>query len=107
MKDLSLIIPQRLLNGKVITIDNEITIDGIDLTLNAVTINNVSVGTGSLTFIEDTNNLRLNLGNIDVQLSMDAEANLSVMELDITEIDLKNLSFQLDLGTSSTDQVNW
>ena len=107
VKDLSLIIPQKFLNGKVITLDTDFTIDGIDFHFNTVTINNVSIGSGSLAFIEETNNLSLTLGNIDVQLAMDAEADLSVMKLDVTEIDLKNLSFQLDFGTSSTDQVNW
>lgn len=108
VKDMTALAPYYALQGKTIDLGMDIEVAGIEFRLNSVTIDAVTIGEGSVSFIDDSNTLRTRIANANFTLSLDAEATSKIpLPLDITQVVLKNASIQLDLGTKSDDEVTW
>lgn len=95
---------QNKIQGKKIDLSMDIEVAGIEFHLNSITIDAVTIGEGSVSFVDDSNTLRTRIANADFTLSLDAEAASGILvPLDITQVVLKNASIQLDLGTEAAD----
>ena len=97
----------KILQGKTLNINKDITVENVTFSIKELTVDSVSVGASSLSFIDTSDDLRTLIGNVDINLSCDITGPSVPVELEIDTITLTGLKFQLDLGTSSTDGVNW
>ena len=97
----------KILQGKTLNINKDITVENVTFSIKELTVDSVSVGESSLSFIDTSDDLRTLIGNVDINLSCDITGPSKPVLLEIDTITLTGLKFQLDLGTTSTDGVNW
>ncbi len=59
-------------------------------------------------FVKGTDTVRTTIANTDIHLSVDAEATSFIpIPLEITDVYISGASLQLDLATTTDNQVNW
>ncbi len=94
--------------GKEIDINKEITLGSLDLKINSVNITSFNVGNSGMEFVKGTDTVRTTISNTDIHLSVDAEATSKIpIPLEITDVYISGASLQLDLATTTDNQVNW
>lgn len=100
--------PYYALNGKSFTPDIDVSVAGIDIHLNQVNITDVTIGDSSMAFVGDTDTVRTVLTNMNITLAVDAGAKKKPMiPLEITQVFLQNVTIQLDMGTTTEDELKW
>ena len=108
LKDITTFVPYYTLVGKSFDVSLDKKIAGVEFTLQQVNITAFSIGDASMAFVGDTNTIRTTFINTDVTLNVAAQAKSGLpIVLDVTQIQLTNFTFQLDLATTSDDQVHW
>jgi len=107
LKDAATFVPYYAIRGKSFEVDKEVKVAGIDLSIKQVNITDFVIGDASMAFVGTTDTIRTTLKNIDVTLNMDALVKKGLIKLELTEVKLMNLTMQLDMATSSDDQVHW
>ena len=95
--------------GNSFDVNEEFNLGGIDFKLNQVNVTQLRIPDNHMGFVGESDTLRTTLRGMDITLAVDAEAKSKFIPfpLDITSIHLKNLTMQLDMATSTTDQVHW
>lgn len=97
-----------VLRGKSFNPDLDINLKGLELKINQVNITEAKFGDVSMDFVGATDVVRTTITNANITLAVDAEAtSIFPIPLDITEVFLQNVTMQLDLTTSSDDQLIW
>lgn len=97
-----------VLRGKSFNPDLDINLAGLELKINQVNITDAKFGDVSMDFVGATDVVRTTITNANITLAVDAEAtSFFPVPLDITEVFLQNVTMQLDLTTSSDDQLIW
>jgi len=97
-----------VLRGKSFNPDLDINLAGLELKINQVNITDAKFGDVSMDFVGATDVVRTTITNANITLAVDAEAtSFFPVSLDITEVFLQNVTMQLDLTTSSDDQLIW
>jgi len=97
-----------VLKGKSFNPDLDINLAGLELKINQVNITDAKFGDVSMDFVGATDVVRTTITNANITLAVDAEAtSFFPVSLDITEVFLQNVTMQLDLTTSSDDQLIW
>ena len=100
--------PYYALNGKSISPELDLHLSSLDLKINNVTLTDIKFGKHKMQFVKGTDILRTTITNTDITLNVDVEATSFIpIPLKISEILLKNATMQLDLTTSTTNEVNW
>jgi len=106
--DVRALIPAVALKGKSINPDIDVKVAGIDFHINQVNITDITIATSSMAFVGDSNTVRTILSDINVKLAVDVGASsIFPIALDVTEVELKNVTIQLDLATSTEDELKW
>ena len=101
-------VPYYDLVGKSWTPDLDIQLAGIDFKLNQVNITDFECAPSFFEFVGDTDTVRTIIPNVNITLAVDAKATSFVpVPLEITEFKITNFNLQLDLGTTSEDQLIW
>ena len=97
-----------VLRGKSFNPDLDINLKGLELKINQVNITEAKFGDVSMDFVGATDVVRTTITNANITLAVDAEAtSIFPVPLDITEVFLQNVTMQLDLTTTSDDQLIW
>lgn len=100
--------PYYALRGKSFDLDLDINLKGLELKIKQVNITDVTIGDAGMDFVGDSNTVRTTITNANITLAVDAEGTSIIpVKLDITEVFLQNVTLQLDLATSSEDQLKW
>jgi len=100
--------PYYYLNGKSIAPEWDIQLPGLDIKVNNITLTDITFGKHKISFVKDTNILRTTITNTNVTLAVDVEATSPIpLPLKISQVFLQNATLQLDLTTSTTNEVNW
>ena len=100
--------PYYALVGKSWTGDIEVNLAGTDFKLTKVTIADMTIEESSMAFVDDTDTVRTTIMNTSLNLTVEAEAtHKHVIPLKISEINIQNFTLQLDLATTSDDQLIW
>ena len=101
-------VPYYDLIGKSWTPDLDIQLAGIDFKLHQVNITEFEIAPSFFEFVGDTDTVRTIIPNANISLAVDAKATSFVpVPLEITEVNITNFNLQLDLGTTSEDQLIW
>lgn len=108
MKDITAFVPYYTLVGKSFQLDKDISIGGIDFKINQVNITNLVIADGKVNFVGDSDTVRTTIKGADITLNIDAEATSFIpVPLDITSVFIKNVTLELDLATTTSDEVHW
>ena len=100
--------PYYALVGKSWTGDFEVNLAGIDFKLTNVTISGMNIGESSMAFVNGTDTVRTTIKDTYLNLTVEAKATSKVpIPLKISEVSIQNFTLQLDLATTSDDQLIW
>ena len=102
--------PSYTIIGKSWTPDLDLQLAGIDFNLHQVNITSFEVtqATTGIEFVGDSDTVRTTIDKINMELAVDAKAtSLLPIPLEITKINISNFTIQLDLATTSEDQLIW
>ena len=96
------------LNGKSFDLDLDLHLSGLDIRINQVNLTDITFGKHKMGFVKGTDILRTTISNTNITLTVDANATSPIpLPLEITQVFLQNATLQLDLTTTSDDEINW
>ena len=110
LQDVAVFAPYYVLQGKSWSPYLDLSVPELDLDIkvNQLNITNVIVGHSAMEFVGDTDTVRTTLSEVNITLAVDAKATSFVpVPLEITELFLQNVSIQLELATTSKDELIW
>ena len=108
-----LFVPYYALRGKTIDLGINMDRDNLQFELNNATLTNVAIPAANLSFVNDTssNNVMLSIPGCTINADVDGmvKGGISILQIeaDFKNITLTNVTINLEMGTSSDNQVNW
>ena len=99
-----------MLDGKSWSPSLDLHVPGldIDIMINQLNITDVTIGHSSMAFVDNTDTVRTTLSNINVTFALDAKAtSLLPVPMEFTKLFVQGLSIQLDLSTTTENELIW
>lgn len=108
MADIGAFVPYYTVIGKEFDINLDWKSSLVEVAINNATITNVMIADSHLSFVNNTDKLIAQISKADIDLAINATAKLPLgITIDLVNITLKNVTIQLEMQTTTSDQVHW